>query len=563
MGKGSQSIPPTNRTQLITGVKSNTFRQTDQAFNLSVLKNTTISSNKGNATKPKSYNFSNSVSDKNSKTNLSANSLVLQDNQGKINNSGTYKPYGVSSKPNFGMSSYSKQNAGAIKSNNTVIRPQPIKQIEYYDDQTVKDSKLTSSNSEVKIGGINISINQNLSTTNQAKALSNPSSKAQDKYGNVINKLNSQYGKSAEEIRKENDTSPFAHRATKPAQQVNNISKDTIDSFNQINIQSYKVSNILNSGNQKIQSSTIDSKKDHSLIQRGTELFSPVTDSPDQRGPIYNKIIRIQNNNSKEKLVVNQVAKQEVQQQKSQFAVTTNKITNTQLDKPTSNLDLVQGFYESSEIQRLIAGKGNSQSSVQTNTKQQQDKIDVGSISISQTTNQQIQPLIQEQKDLSVVSNKGKVIKVIKEFTKTGYTGSTEKKNNQDIAIIYPNFKNNKDHYFFSVCDGHGSVGHDVSRFLKLNLATNLENELKNKNIDVFNSNTKADAYSLIDDIFNYTNDRLNRSNVDTKYSGSTCVSMFYSPTKVITANIGDSRAVLGKCINGGKIIILIFSMGS
>lgn len=569
LGRGSQSIPPSNRTQLITGVKSNTFRQNDQAFNVAMLKNATISTTKGSSSKPKSYNFSSSVSDnKNSKSNLSANSLASSDNQGNFKvNSGSYKPYGMSSKPSYGIQTYSKQNAGSVKSTNTVIRTQPItQQIEYYDDQMVKDSKLSSSNSEVKVGGIQVGYNQGQNTIQPPqnnKFLNNPSSKAQDKYGNIISKVNSQYGKSAEEIRKENDTSPFAHRVTsnKQTQQVNNsLNKDTIDSVGQINIQTYKVSNILNSGNQKVQTATLDSKKDHSLLTRGTELFSPVTDSPDQRGPIYNKIIRIQNNSSKEKITVSQAIKDD-SLQKSIPSLAAKSTSNT--IAPASNIDMVQGFFDSSEIQNLISGKNVPQLKSQVSNKQSQEKAEVSNSITPPIAASNQQPSPQEQKDAST-AGKGKVIKVIKEFTKTGFTGSTEKKNNQDIAIIYPNFKNNKEHYFFSVCDGHGSVGHDVSRFLRLNLANNLENELKNKNLDVFNSNTKTDVYSLIDDIFNYTNDRLNRSNVDTKYSGSTCVSMFYSPTKVITANIGDSRTVMGKLINGGKLLILnLYSMGS
>ena len=33
--------------------------------------------------------------------------------------------------------------------------------------------------------------------------------------------------------------------------------------------------------------------------------------------------------------------------------------------------------------------------------------------------------------------------------------------------------------------------------------------------------------------------------------SGSTCVSLIYTPSKIITANVGDSRAFMGKLTNG------------
>jgi serine/threonine protein phosphatase PrpC len=35
--------------------------------------------------------------------------------------------------------------------------------------------------------------------------------------------------------------------------------------------------------------------------------------------------------------------------------------------------------------------------------------------------------------------------------------------------------------------------------------------------------------------------------------SGSTCVTLIYTPEKLLCANAGDSRAVLGRCVNGGK----------
>lgn len=39
---------------------------------------------------------------------------------------------------------------------------------------------------------------------------------------------------------------------------------------------------------------------------------------------------------------------------------------------------------------------------------------------------------------------------------------------------------------------------------------------------------------------------------INSMLSGSTCVSLIYTPTKVITANVGDSRAIVGKCgLNG------------
>ena len=59
-------------------------------------------------------------------------------------------------------------------------------------------------------------------------------------------------------------------------------------------------------------------------------------------------------------------------------------------------------------------------------------------------------------------------------------------------------------------------------------------------------------VHNIIEDVFIDTNYKLSNCDViDTVFSGSTCVSLIYTPEKVICANVGDSRAVLGRCING------------
>lgn len=56
----------------------------------------------------------------------------------------------------------------------------------------------------------------------------------------------------------------------------------------------------------------------------------------------------------------------------------------------------------------------------------------------------------------------------------------------------------------------------------------------------------------IIEETFIQTNNKLNRdTGIDTHFSGSTCVTLIYTPEKLICANAGDSRAVLGRCVNG------------
>jgi serine/threonine protein phosphatase PrpC len=73
---------------------------------------------------------------------------------------------------------------------------------------------------------------------------------------------------------------------------------------------------------------------------------------------------------------------------------------------------------------------------------------------------------------------------------------------------------------------------------------------LKNRNKDILTHNIN----SIIEEVFLDLNMKLHTNDiVDTTFSGSTCVSLIYTPEKIITANVGDSRAVLGKFSNDSK----------
>ncbi len=98
--------------------------------------------------------------------------------------------------------------------------------------------------------------------------------------------------------------------------------------------------------------------------------------------------------------------------------------------------------------------------------------------------------------------------------------------------------------------DGHGVNGHDVSGYIKNNLPVLLNHQLKVYKKENLNSVIEQSFLEINYDL--HTNETF-----DTLFSGSTCVTIIYSPEKLITANVGDSRAVLGKCINGSKTIFL------
>ena len=99
-----------------------------------------------------------------------------------------------------------------------------------------------------------------------------------------------------------------------------------------------------------------------------------------------------------------------------------------------------------------------------------------------------------------------------------------------------------------SVCDGHGVEGHEVSGFIKKVLPKDLSKNLYKKNLLTKNQKEKKDIYDIIARTFLETNEKLiDNENINSTFSGSTCVSVIYTPYKLYIPNIGDSRAIIGK----------------
>ena len=151
-------------------------------------------------------------------------------------------------------------------------------------------------------------------------------------------------------------------------------------------------------------------------------------------------------------------------------------------------------------------------------------------------------------------SKVNKKIYKIESLSQVGYSGPGILKYNQDNFFIYKNLNDESNVLFIGVCDGHGLVGHDVSKFLISNLPKNLNTALKKTNKYISHKET---LYSTLKQVFIDTNKALcNNPSIDTKFSGSTCVTIILTKNKIISANAGDSRAVMGRYINGKWINI-------
>ena len=150
---------------------------------------------------------------------------------------------------------------------------------------------------------------------------------------------------------------------------------------------------------------------------------------------------------------------------------------------------------------------------------------------------------INEQED-NISKEVRKKILCMHEFSKTGYAGEDEKKVNQDNYFVFRNFVNNVNYIFMAVCDGHGAVGQEISNYLKENLPIDLNHALRNQQKDILTD----DISSIITDIFKKENTKLiSNEMINSMLSGSTCASAIYTPIKLITANVGDSRVILGR----------------
>ena len=128
---------------------------------------------------------------------------------------------------------------------------------------------------------------------------------------------------------------------------------------------------------------------------------------------------------------------------------------------------------------------------------------------------------------------------------------------NQDSYLVIPNEYKLNDFNIFSVMDGHGLNGHLVSQFCtkyftsyfakhkKLNQLTDEES--------VYNA-LKKNNYEVIKKAFHKAEKEISKSDIDANFSGTTCVMTFQIGTKLITANVGDSRGII---VKGDKAIPL------
>ncbi len=141
-----------------------------------------------------------------------------------------------------------------------------------------------------------------------------------------------------------------------------------------------------------------------------------------------------------------------------------------------------------------------------------------------------------------------KMVNRIESICKKGYSGPGVKKTNQDNFFIYNNFNNNSNYIYLGVCDGHGLFGQDISTYLVNNLPQNMNNNVISKGIKNLSTENITTLSYLFQETFVQTNMKLNEDErIDSSFSGSTCVSLLFTPTRICCINVGDSRCIIGK----------------
>jgi len=130
---------------------------------------------------------------------------------------------------------------------------------------------------------------------------------------------------------------------------------------------------------------------------------------------------------------------------------------------------------------------------------------------------------------------------------KPEHNGRAKAKTNQDRGqITYP-LAGHMQMALLCVYDGHGTCGEQVSEFVMLKMPDLLEAQ-----IDRIHSDTE----NLFIECFEQTDRDLKASNVHSEVSGSTGVVVLLTPDQLYTANVGDSRAILGRQ-KGDKVLAI------
>ncbi|KAF8103767.1 hypothetical protein N665_0185s0039 [Sinapis alba] len=133
---------------------------------------------------------------------------------------------------------------------------------------------------------------------------------------------------------------------------------------------------------------------------------------------------------------------------------------------------------------------------------------------------------------------------------------------NQDAMTVWENFGGEEDMIFCGVFDGHGPMGHKISRHICDTLPSRVHSRIKSSKPggnENDNNNLKSQQEGLLEKVlvtfFKKIDGELGLdSPYDSFCSGTTAVTVLKQGDSLVIANLGDSRAVLGT--RGSKNIL-------
>ena len=283
------------------------------------------------------------------------------------------------------------------------------------------------------------------------------------------------------------------------------------------------------------------------------------------RKPIFNNKENIVNNYNINniRIKVPKFIQGELIEEPNEEKINFNKmnISNNKSNNNNIEYNNIMPIYHSQNIKRENINELQQEKNINNENNIRSQKINNNELNKEKKKNKQrsqstgiTDPLQKENKIIKEKREDNKCQKKIKEilpYTHVGFDGEEPKENNQDNYFIYKNFMNKKKYIYMSVCDGHGVEGHFVSDFIKEILPYDMSENLKFFNILTDNEKEKEKIFDVIKETFINANEKLvSNEEINSLFSGSTCVSVIYTPEKLIVPNIGDSRAVLGRLIN-------------
>ena len=131
-----------------------------------------------------------------------------------------------------------------------------------------------------------------------------------------------------------------------------------------------------------------------------------------------------------------------------------------------------------------------------------------------------------------------KLIKIMKIDSCTIEGKSFKQKYNQENFFMKEKFLNKKEQFLIGICNGHGKNGKLISKYVLDSLPALITDT---SDISIINSYLQMNKQIISE----------NNKKFDCSLSGASCISLIISLEKIISANLGDNKAVLARYENG------------